>query len=232
MKPRAESLRRIPLFHRLPDPVLAEICELLIERKFPKNATIFEEGASGEYMYLIQSGQVKVTKMSEDGREKIVEMFEDGDFFGEMALMERAPRSAAVKTTRPSVLLALSRSAFLSLMRENPELPLEIIRELSHRLRETTSEVRALLFERVEERTRGVLRRLATVDPDAPGRRITPPITHQELAERVGTSRETVTRVLKELRESGWLEQDGKRYRVLEGGPEAAGDVGSAAKGT
>lgn len=227
MKPRSQSLRGIPLFRSLPDPVLDEICELLIERKFPKNATVFEEGAGGDYMYLIQSGQVKVTKMSEDGREKILEIFEDGDFFGEMALVERAPRSAAVKTTRPSVLLALSRGAFLSLLRENPELPLEIIRELSHRLRETSSEVRALLFERVEERTRGVLRRLATTEPDASGRRSTPPITHQQLAERVGTSRETVTRVLKELRESGWLEQEGKRYLIL-----GTAGVGSGDKGT
>jgi CRP/FNR family transcriptional regulator len=73
MKERTEALRSIPLFATLDDIVLEEIAGFLIERKFPKDAIIFEEGSLGDYMYLIREGQVKVTKMSEDGREKILE---------------------------------------------------------------------------------------------------------------------------------------------------------------
>jgi CRP-like cAMP-binding protein len=215
MRLRTEALRSIPLFQNLGDEGLVEIADLLIERKFPKNATIFEEGVPGDYMYLIQSGQVKVTKVSEDGREKILAIHAEGDFFGEMALVERGPRSASIKTMRPCVLLALSRNDFLNLLRRDPEISLELIRVLSQRLRDANSQVRALLFERVEGRARGILRRLAQeAHPDATGRAETPAVTHQQLADLVGTSRETITRVVKELKDSGWLQQEGKRYLV------------------
>src|SRR5215510_15355291 len=72
MKDRNEALRAIPLFRDLPEKDLADIAGLLIDRKFPKEAVIYEDGSIGDYMYIIQEGQVKVTKMSEDGREKIL----------------------------------------------------------------------------------------------------------------------------------------------------------------
>ncbi len=215
MKERAEALRAIPLFSTLEEPVIEEIARLLIDRKFLKDAVIFEEGSVGDYMYLIREGQVKVTKMSDDGREKILEMLEPGDFFGDMSLLDREPRSASVKTTLACVLLALSRQDFLDLLRQNPEVSMEMLRVLSRRLRETDEQIRELLFERVEARTRRILVRMAK-DP-APGdatRCTTPPVTHQQLADLVGTSRETITRVVKDLKDSGWLSQEGKRYRV------------------
>jgi CRP-like cAMP-binding protein len=215
MDERTEALRAIPLFASLEESGLQEIAELLIDRKFPKDAVIFEDGSMGDYMYVIRTGEVKVTKMSEDGREKILEILGEGEFFGEMALLDRQPRSASVKTTRACTLLALSRQDFIALLRRDPDISLELIRELSRRLRETDEQIRGLLFERVEARTRRLLRRRAIeAVPDRPDRRATPPITHQQLADLVGTSRETITRVLKELKDSGWLEQEGKRYIV------------------
>jgi CRP-like cAMP-binding protein len=215
MKERTDALRSIPLFSTLEENVLEEIAGLLIDRKFPKDAIIFEEGSLGDYMYLIQEGQVKVTKMSEDGREKILEILSAGDFVGEMSLLDREPRSASVKTTRACLLLALSRQDFLGLLRENPEISMEMICELTRRIRETDEQIRGLLFERVEGRTRRILLRMAK-DPIAgnPERMATPTITHQQLADLVGTSRETITRVVKELKDAGWLAQEGKRYLV------------------
>ena len=215
MKDRIEALRSIPLFAGLEDSAIEEIARLLIDRRFPKDAVIFEDGSVGDYMYLILEGQVKITKMSDDGREKILEILEPGDFFGEMSLLDREPRSASVKTTRACLLLALSRQDFLDLLRQNPDVSMEMIRVLSRRVRETDEQIRGLLFERVESRTRRILLRMAK-DP-APGdpRRVTtPPITHQQLADLVGTSRETITRVVKDLKDSGWLAQQGKRYQV------------------
>ena len=215
MKDRTDALRAIPLFARLEEPVLEELAGLLIDRKFPKDAIVFEENSLGDYMYLIREGQVKVTKMSEDGREKILEILGSGDFFGEMALLDREPRSASVKTTRACLLLALSRQDFLGLLRQNPEISMGIIRELTRRLRETDEQIRGLLFERVEGRTRRILQRMAKEEVEsAPERLATPTVTHQQLADLVGTSRETITRVVKELKDSGWLDQEGKRYLV------------------
>ncbi len=215
MDGRIEGLQAIPLFANLDEKDLSDIAGLLIERKFPRDAVIFEEGTLGDYMYLIQEGQVKVTKMSEDGREKILEMFGPGDFFGDMSLFDREPRSASIKTTKACVLMALSRHDFLGLLRQNPDVSMQVIQELSRRLRDADEQIRALLFERVEGRTRQLLVRMARERvADRPDRLATPAITHQQLADLVGTSRETVTRVIKELKEEGWLEQVGKQYLV------------------
>jgi CRP/FNR family cyclic AMP-dependent transcriptional regulator len=215
MKDRNEALRAIPLFRDLPEKDLADIAGLLIDRKYPRDAVIYEDGSIGDYMYIISEGQVKVTKMSEDGREKILEILGPGDFHGEMALLDRAPRSASVKTTTPCVLLALSRQDFLGLLKQNHELTLELIRVLVRRLRETDEQIKGLLFERVEGRARRLLARLAKEPvPGREDRVATSPITHQQLADLVGTSRETITRVVKELKDEGWLEQEGKRYLV------------------
>lgn len=221
---KREVLRSIPLFRLISDTDMTEIAELLIERRYLARATIFEEGSVGEYMYVIREGQVKVSKMSDDGREKVLEMLGPGDFFGEMALLDRAPRSASVKATTDCVLLALSRNDFIALLRRNPEISLELVRELARRLRETDEEVRGLLFERVEGRTRRVLRRMATTPaPGRPHLLSTGSVTHQQLADLVGTSRETITRVVKSLKRRGWLDQDGKHYLIAKEEPEATG---------
>jgi CRP-like cAMP-binding protein len=207
-----ESLRKIPLFAGVNEADLEDVADHLIERRFPRNATIVEEGTPGDYMYVIREGRVKVTKLSEDGREKILQMLGEGAFFGEMALLDHAPRSATVKTLAPVRVLALSRADFLSVLRRSPDLAMAVIQELTRRLRETDEQASSLSFQRVKDRTRGLLRRMSV--PAEGGRRETQPLTHQQIADMIGTSRETVTRVVKELKQDGWLEQQGKRYLV------------------
>lgn len=208
-----DSLRAIPLFSRVSEGDLEELATHLIERRFPKNATVVEEGLPGDYMYVIREGRVKVTKASEDGREKIMNFLESGAFFGDMALLGDETRSASVKTLEASVLLALSRRDFIDLIRQSPDLSLAVIEELANRLRETNEQARSLSFQGVEERTRNLFERIARPDPAA-DRMLTPSLTHQQIADMVGTSRETVTRAIKQLKESGWLAQEGKRYVI------------------
>ena len=206
------NLRGIPLFSRVAQPDLEQIASHLIERRYPRNTTIVEEGLPGDYMYILREGRVKVTKLSEDGREKILDFLEAGSFVGDMALLERGPRSASVKTLTPVKVLALSRTDFIGLLRKSPDLALAVIQELSRRIRSVNEQASSLSFQRVKERTMGLLERLAK---DGEGdRRVTPVLTHQQIADMVGTSRETVTRVVKDLKESGWLRQEGKRYNV------------------
>ena len=104
------------------------------------------------------------------------------------------------------------RTDFLSLLRKSPDLALAVIQELSRRLRNVDKQASALSFQRVKDRTKGLLERLAR-DPHQGGR-ITPALTHQQMADMIGTSRETVTRVVKELKQEEWLAQEGKRYLV------------------
>ena len=209
-----DSLRTIPLFSSVSDEDLESIASLLIDRRFPKHKTIVEEGLPGDYMYVIREGRVKVTKLSGDGREKILELLETGSFFGEMSLLDSAPRSASVKALTEVRVLALARNDFLKVLRRSPDLALAVIQELTQRLRQQDEQASALSFQRVKERTQGLLVRLARDDAGVPGRLATPSLTHQQIADMIGTSRETVTRAVKGLKQDGWLAQNGKRYLV------------------
>ncbi len=213
-KDTLESLRTIPLFAEVGDEDLGSIAELLIERRVPKNKTIVEEGLPGDYMYVIREGKVKVTKLSGDGREKILELLGEGDFFGEMSLLDNVERSASVKSLTETCILALSRNDFLSELRRSPDLAMAVIQELTRRVRQMDEQASSLSFQRVKERTQGLLERLANEESEISGRTATPPLTHQQIADMVGTSRETVTRVVKRLKQDGWLEQEGKHYLV------------------
>lgn len=209
-----DSLRALPLFSRVGEADLENIAALLIERRYPKNSVIVEEGLTGDYMYVIRSGRVKVTKASDDGREKIMDFLECGAFFGEMALLDHSPRSASVRTLEPSVLAALSRRDFMGLLRDSPDLALSLIQELTRRLRDTDDQATSVSFQRVQDRAKGLFARIARTEAPLEDRRITPALTHQQIADMIGTSRETVTRAVKELKQTGWLEQRGKRYLV------------------
>jgi CRP-like cAMP-binding protein len=203
----------IPMFAGVSTDALASIASLLIERRFPKHKTIVEEGAPGDYMYIIVEGRVKVTKLSGDGREKILELLDVGDFFGEMSLLDEYPRSASVKALSDVRIMALARNDFLGLLTKSPDLALSVIQELTRRIRQVDEQASSLSFQRVKERTQGLLVRLAR-EEGGEGRRSTPVLTHQQIADMIGTSRETVTRAVKGLKAEGWLEQEGKRYLV------------------
>ena len=207
-----ESLRSIPLFQQIGDDDLTSLAGVVIERRFPKNATIVEEGLTGDYMYVIREGRVKVTKASDDGREKILDILEAGSFFGDMSLFDRAPRSASVKTLQPCRLMALSRRDVLAVLQRSPDFAMAIIQVLIQRLRETDEQASAMSFQGVKARAQGLLERVA--EEQADGRRLTPSLTHQQIADMIGSSRETVTRVVKQLKQDAWLGQEGKRYIV------------------
>jgi CRP/FNR family transcriptional regulator/CRP/FNR family cyclic AMP-dependent transcriptional regulator len=209
-----DTLRMIPLLSDVGAEDMDSLASLLIERRFPKHKTIVEEGAPGDYMYIIVEGRVKVTKLSGDGREKILELLDAGDFFGEMSLLDEAPRSASVKALSDVRILALARNDFLNLMRSSADLALAVVQELTRRLRQIDEQASSLSFQRVKERTQGLLVRLAKNESLDSGRRVTQALTHQQIADMIGTSRETVTRAIKGLKEEGWLEQKGKQYHV------------------
>jgi CRP/FNR family cyclic AMP-dependent transcriptional regulator len=213
-KEALESLRAIPLFSRVRDADLEDVASHLIERRFPKHSTVVEEGMTGDYMYVIREGRVKVTKASDDGREKIMGFLDKGSFFGDMALLTGELRSASVKTLEPSRLLALSRRDFIELIRQSPDLALSVIEELTNRLRETNEQASTLSFLGVKDRTRSLFERIAEPDGSSGNRRITQALTHQQIADMIGTSRETVTRAVKQLKDEGWLGQAGKRYVI------------------
>ena len=212
-----DSLRALPLFSEVDEADLKRLAGHLIERRFPRDSTVAQGGHAGDYMYVLREGRVKVTKLSGAGREKILEILEEGAFFGEMALLDPPERSASVKSMDPVRVLALSRQDFLNALSRSPGLAMAVIRELARRLRHTNLDASHTPYQSVKERTQELLRRLAT-DPAEDGWRGSPALTHQEVADMVATSRETVTRAVKQLKQEGWLRQEGKRYWIRDDG--------------
>ena len=181
--------------------------------RFSKGDFIFRQGEEGDEMYIVQSGQVAIRKMIA-GKRKTVNVLEKGDFFGEMSLFDQEPRSASVKALTDVRILALARNDFLNVLQRSSGLALAVIQEITRRLRQVDEQASSLSFQRVKERTQGLLTRLARDDCGREGRLATPVLTHQQIADMIGTSRETVTRAVKGLKAEGWLEQEGKRYLV------------------
>lgn len=131
-----------------------------------------------------------------------------------MALLDSSPRSASVKALCDVRILALARNDFLNVLRRSSGLALAVIQELTKRLRQQDEQASSLSFQRVRQRTMGLLLRLARDEGAISELMSTPALTHQQIADMIGTSRETVTRAIKGLKADGWLEQDGKHYLV------------------
>jgi CRP/FNR family transcriptional regulator, cyclic AMP receptor protein len=131
------DLRQVPLFESLDDEAAKELCELLetLDCEAPK--VLFRAGDAGDAMYIIERGKVRISVQTTDGRELTLTELGQGDFFGELALLDRQPRSANAVVADDARLAVLSRDHFLSFMRSNPDVALEMLTALAHRLRRT-----------------------------------------------------------------------------------------------
>lgn len=200
-------LARVPLFGGLSSEELQLVASAAVRRRQSRGSVIFFEREPGDALYIIEEGQVRIYRVAEDGREKTLALLSEGDFFGEMALIDDEPRSAIAEATEPTVLLAIHKRDVHNLIHANPSIALSMIKGLSRRLRETNRQLMDAVFLDVRGR---LLRLLLELDgrygkPHDGGRLIDIRLTHQELANMVGTSRESVTRVLTELQDVGAL---------------------------
>jgi CRP/FNR family transcriptional regulator, cyclic AMP receptor protein len=132
-----ETLRHVPLFESLDNEAAHELCELLESLDCKSGAVLFRAGDNGDAMYLIEEGKVRICVRAKDGYEVTLTELERGDFFGEMALLEGKPRSADARVAEDARLAVLSREHFLSFVRSNPNVGLEMLTALANRLRHT-----------------------------------------------------------------------------------------------
>jgi len=132
-----ETLRHVPLFESLDNEAARELCALLESLDSKVGAVLFRAGDQGDAMYLIEEGKVRICVRAKDGQEVILTELERGDFFGEMALLDGKPRSADAIVGEDTRLAVLSREHFLSFVRSNPDVALEMLTALANRLRHT-----------------------------------------------------------------------------------------------
>lgn len=198
-----DVLRRVPMFSDLSEAELARFAEVAREREYPKNSVILFEDDPGDALYIVSSGQVKVVLIGEDGREVILSVLGDGDFFGEMALIDDEPRSAHVIAMKDSHLLVLRRDDFQLQIQQHPPIALKLLRVLVQRLRRADEKIGGLVLLDVNGRVAQLLLDLAD---EGGGPRITRRLTHHTIAQMIGSSRETVSRAMRELVERGLIE--------------------------
>jgi len=198
-----DVLKRVPLFADLSAADLARFGEVTREREYPKNSVILFEDDPGDALYIVSTGQVKVVLIGEDGREVILSVLGDGDFFGEMSLIDDEPRSAHVIAMRDSHVLVLRRDDFQSQLEQHPKVALHLLRVLVQRLRRADEKIGGLVLLDVNGRVAQLLLDLAE---ESGGPKITRKLTHHTIAQMIGSSRETVSRAMRELVERGLID--------------------------
>ena len=207
-------LRNVPIFNNLLDDELEAVKKCTVTRNFPKNSIIINEGDSSDSLYIIVKGRVTVYLSDENGKEVILNSQGEGDYFGELALVDDDKRSASVVTAEKSTFLVISKSDFKKVLTSQPELAFNLIRGLTHRVRHLTDNVRSLALLDVYGRVAKTLLSLATENGDELV--IDMKLTQQDIANRVGASREMVAKILKDLSIGGYISIDHKRITINE----------------
>ena len=213
---RRELLRRIHLFADLTDRERDIILDLMRERTVAKGTTIFNQHDSGGGLYLILAGSVKIWRTARDGRDVTVAVLHEGNFFGEMSLLDGQPRSASATAIQAARLLVLDREHFQRHVLAQPHIVAKLLRELSKRLRAADQAIEHLALGSVHDRLFHLLGHLGRRAPLKGGKGLIERApTHQELAEMVGSSRETVTRTLAALEKKSLIAIDRRRITLL-----------------
>ena len=210
-------LRQVPLFEGLDDEQLDAIALVTITRRFDKHQVIILAEEEGDALFIISSGQVRVSIVSEDGREVILSLLGTGSVFGELSLLDGKPRSANVVATENTDLYMLRRSDFLQLVYKVPQIAVGLLAELAARLRKTDRKIEGLALLDVTSRISETLLQLAdehgTETDDGVLLKSRP--THQQIANMSGTTRETVSRVLKRLEKQGYISTEGRTITIV-----------------
>jgi len=180
-------------------------------RTFNKNTVVVNEGDRTDSLYVVLSGKVKVFLADDEGREVVLGTQGPGEYFGEMVLDE-GPRSASVMTLEPSRFVVVSKEQFTGFLASHPDFTVRLLRKLIHRARSLTNNVRSLALLDVYGRVARLLLELAV---EQGGKRVIPErLTQQDIASRVGASREMVSLILKDLTAGGYISIAGKTITV------------------
>jgi CRP/FNR family cyclic AMP-dependent transcriptional regulator len=212
----AEPTDEIAPFWSLPPQHLKALAEQGTIKAFPKNAIIISEGDRSDSLFIVQSGKVKVYLADEDGKELMLSTHGPGEYFGEM-ILDDGPRSASVMTLEPSRFSVITTDQFKQFLAQHPEIGLELIKSLIYRVRALTKTVGNLGLLDVYGR---VARLLLDMAIEENGKQVIKEhLTQQDMASRVGCSREMISRILKDLRVGGYIKMDGDRMVIAKKPP-------------
>jgi CRP-like cAMP-binding protein len=215
---KIELLQSVALFWDLSEEELGYISEKMIARHYESGKFIFFEDSEGEQCFFVVQGSVKVTRLSKDGREVILAMLNEGEFFGEMALLDGESRSANVIALEETEVLTLNREDFLVVLHDYPQIAIQLLKEMADRLRKSDRQIASLSLSDAEKRIalciirfadeQGIIKRGQVSIPKMP--------IQQDIANMAGTSRETVSRAINLLEKEHFIKRQGRELLILD----------------
>ncbi len=211
-------LKYIPIFSELSDDDLVKIAKVAIRQLYRKDNMLLIEEEIGSTMFIILDGRVKISRISDDGREVILSILGEGDFFGEMSILDGETRSANVVTLEDSNILVIRREDFLQMLHDYPQIAINLLKELAHRLRRSDAQIKSLSLQNATGKVASTLLRIADDSGKIHLGQVEIPKLppQQDLANMAGTSRETISRVIKSLSEQGYLKKIGSKLLILD----------------
>ena len=211
-----DFLKSVNIFSDLSESELNSIQEICKTRKYPKNSMIILEEEMGDVVFIVMSGTVKITRVNDEGKEVILAMLGSGEVFGEMAILDGESRSANALSQENCEVVTINREDFLSLLKTNNKVSLNLMTEFAIRLRKSDQQIEALSLDDAEHRIGvsilnlaeelGVIRQGVVTVENLP--------YQQDIANMAGTSRETVSRVMKTFEDRGLITKTGHKLSI------------------
>ena len=211
-----EFISSVSIFNDLDDKTIREIEKLVSVREYPKGSMVILEEEFGDIVFIVMNGTVKITRVNDEGKEVILAMLGEYEIFGEMAIIDGEARSANALAQENCKLLAISSEDFIKILKNNFSVSLALMRELAKRLRKSDQHIEALSLSDAEHRIGvsilnlaeeiGVIRRGKVTIENLP--------FQQDIANMSGTSRETVSRILKLFEDRSLITKDGHKVLI------------------
>lgn len=214
-------LTRFNIFAGMTPTQMDELAQRTVMRELKRKEVLYFPGDSGDRIYMLKRGVVKIATMSREGREVILALLKPGEVFGEEAVVDEGPRDHMAEAYDDALICLIERADFLDLLRAHPAMALKVTKLIGLRLKTFRSRVEHLLFKGAPARLAQVLLELAEQHgvPDQEGVLLPLKLSQQDLASLIGVTRESVNLALNELRKAGMVEQQGRHLRLRR--PEA-----------
>lgn len=213
-----QALRSIPFFSQLDSNQLRDLSRAVVARRFGAGQVIFHLGDPGGLLYIINRGKVKIYFPNTEGYEVVLTILGDGDFFGDLALFDDAPRSATAETLEPTETFTLHRDEFLRYLRENPESAIHVLASLAQRIRQMNEQISDVFYLDLPGRLARQLLNLARAhgEQTAEGILIPLSLTQTDLAEMTGATRVSINKALSRFRKAQWVSVKGRRFTICD----------------
>jgi len=215
-----QIVMKAPLFSALDEETAGRLADSMTPHQLARGEVVFREGDPGDSLYVVISGKVKLSRTSGDGRENLLQVLGPGEMFGELSLFDPGPRLSTAYVVSTADFISLGNDALRLFLADHPEVAMQMLAGLAHRLRRTNEGISDLVFTDVPGRVAKALLDLA----ERFGRRaehgllVAHELTQEELAQLVGASRETVNKALADFAHRGWIGLGAKSVTLLDVG--------------